>query len=155
MKVAIPIWGDRISPVLDTATRLLVVDTGGPETARFVVDLQGDDIVRRCARIGKLEVGTLICSAVSNPFRQRLVALDIQVIQGISGPVEEILAAYLQGNLFQEAFLMPGCRRGRQGRCSGPSQDGKRCEREGGKDRRRGCRRSTSNPNHRKQLEEA
>jgi len=155
MKVAIPIWGDRISPVLDTATRLLVVDSGAQETVRSVVDLEGDDIVRRCARIEKLEVGTLICSAVSNPFHQRLLASNIRIIQGISGPVEEVLKAYLQGNLFQEAFLMPGCRKGRQGRCKGPARDGRVCENTGGKERGRHCRHPASNPEHSKNVEEA
>ena len=155
MRVAIPIWGDRISPVLDAATRLLVVDTGGQETVRSVVDLQGDDMVRRCARIEKLEVDRLICSAVSNPFYQRLLAANIRVIQGISGPVEEVLKAYLQGNLFQEAFFMPGCRRGRQGRCTGSARGEKGCERKGGKDRRRSCRNPASSPEHSEKVEEA
>lgn len=152
MKVAIPIWGDRISPVLDTAARLLIVDTGGQESVRSVVDLQGDDIVRRCHRIERLEVGTLICSAVSNPFYQRLLASNIHIIQGISGPVEEVLEAYLQGNLFQEAFFMPGCRRGRQGRCTGPMRHGKTCE---DRDGRRRCRHSAPNPDHNEKIEEA
>ncbi|MGD8386530.1 MAG: NifB/NifX family molybdenum-iron cluster-binding protein, partial [Desulfobacteraceae bacterium] len=141
--------------VLDTATRILVVDSGGQENVRFVVDLQGDDIVRRCARIEKLEVGTLICSAVSNPFHQRLLASNIQVIQGISGTVEDVLEAYLQGDLFQEAFLMPGCRKGRQGRCTGPARDGRGCENRRGKERRRRCRQSVSNPQNSEKVEEA
>ena len=38
MKIAIPIWeGDKISPVLDTALRLLVVETENKsEVSRFV-----------------------------------------------------------------------------------------------------------------------
>ena len=34
MRVAIPIWGDKISPVFDTATRLLIVDVDGSESKR-------------------------------------------------------------------------------------------------------------------------
>ncbi len=113
MKVAIPVWGEKISPVFDTAAKLMVVDTGGAERSnRTSVSLAGDDLARRCARMQELGVDTLICSAISNPFRRRLNASNIEVIQGISGPTEAVLKAYQQGNLDQEAFRMPGYRKG-------------------------------------------
>jgi predicted Fe-Mo cluster-binding NifX family protein len=112
MRVAIPVWGDKISPVFDTATQLLVVDTGSERPERTSVSLEGDDLQRRCARMKELGVETLICSAISNPFYRSLRAANIEVIQGISGPKEEILQAYLHGNLYQEAFRLPGCPRG-------------------------------------------
>jgi len=109
MRVAIPIWGDKISPVFDTATRLLVVDIDGSEKNKRVIEsMEGDDIARRCAKIKALEVGTLICSAISNPFSRRISASDIRVIQGISGSAEEVLSAFINGKLYEDAFLMPG-----------------------------------------------
>lgn len=119
MKVAIPVWGDKISPVFDTAAQLMIVDTESEHLDRTGVSLEGDDLQRRCNRMKELGVEMLICSAISNPFCRRLKAENIEVIQGISGPKEEVLQAYLQGNLYQEAFRMPGCPRGKWGPAAG------------------------------------
>jgi predicted Fe-Mo cluster-binding NifX family protein len=127
MKVGIPVWGDKISPVFDTATQLMIVDTGSGHPERINVSLEGDDLRKRCARMKELGVETLICSAISNPFRRGLRAANIEVIQGISGPKEEILQAYLQGNLYQEAFRLPGCPRGKWGAEVSPRSEGGPC----------------------------
>jgi predicted Fe-Mo cluster-binding NifX family protein len=149
MKVAIPVWGDKISPVFDTATQLMIVDTGCESPVRTSVSLEGDDLQRRCARMKELGVETLICGAISNPFRRRLRAENIEVIQGISGPKEEILQAYLKGNLYQEAFRLPGCPRGKRGAAGGtipPEGDGCR-KKSPGKGRGGRCRLHAS-PEH-------
>jgi hypothetical protein len=39
-----------------------------------------------------------------------LEAAGIRVIQHVCGATEEVLAAFLGGNLDDRAFLMPGCR---------------------------------------------
>ncbi len=53
MKIAIPIWKDLISPVLDTASMLLIVDVEeeGREISRFQIFLDEQDAARRCFRI--------------------------------------------------------------------------------------------------------
>ena len=110
MRIVVPIWDDKVSPVLDTASRLLVVDAGDErQIARSEAYLDEQDISRRCFRIRKLGVDVLICGALSRPFSDLLAANGIHVIQGISGDIEEILAAYFNGTLDQSRFLMPGC----------------------------------------------
>ena len=112
MKIAIPIWEDRVSPVLDTASRLLIVEVvDQKEASRFETYLDEQDLSRRCVRIRGLEVDTLICGAISRPFLRMLAASGVDIIPGISGHPEEVLDAYLQGTLFHPRFLMPGCRR--------------------------------------------
>ncbi|MBU2497643.1 MAG: hypothetical protein KKE57_01965 [Proteobacteria bacterium] len=110
MRIAIPIWEDKISPVLDTASRLLVVEVENQsEASRFEIYLDEQQISRRCFRIQGLGVDILICGAVSRPFYRMLMASGIDVISGISGPAEDILDACLKGNLADSKFLMPGC----------------------------------------------
>ena len=114
MRIAIPIWEDKVSPVFDTALRLLVVEVENQkETSRFVYYIEEQDLTRKCHRIRNLDVDILICGAVSHPFLQILRASGLDVIQEISGQAEEVLEAYLQGNIFHSRFLMPGCRRAR------------------------------------------
>jgi predicted Fe-Mo cluster-binding NifX family protein len=114
MKIAIPIWEDRISPVLDAASRLLIVEVVDQEEAsRFETYLEDQELTHRCVRIRELGIHTLICGAVSNCFSKMLEASGIDIIPGISGHPEAVLDAYLRGNLCHSKFLMPGFHRDR------------------------------------------
>jgi predicted Fe-Mo cluster-binding NifX family protein len=111
MKIAVPIWEDKVSPVLDTAAKLLIVETlNRNEIGRTESLLDELEISRRCFRISKLKIDVLICGAISRPFSERLAAAGINIIPGISGAVEEIVAAYFSGTLNQSKYSMPGCR---------------------------------------------
>ena len=113
MRIAIPVWGNKVSPVFDTALKLLVVELKDMrEESRFLYHIDESELSQKCQRIKKLELDTLICGAISHVFLQMLLASGIDVIQEISGPAEDVLEAYLQGNIFQPKFLMPGCKRG-------------------------------------------
>jgi predicted Fe-Mo cluster-binding NifX family protein len=109
MKIAIPVWEDKVSPVLDTASRLMVVELkeGGPSN-RFEIYLDERDLSRRCMRIQDLCIDTLICGAVTRHFSEMLKALGIKIIQGVSGQPEAVLNAYLDGTLAHSKYLMPG-----------------------------------------------
>ncbi len=112
MKIAIPVWEDKVSPVLDTASRLLVVELEGQkEASRFETYLDEQDLSRRCIRIRRLGVDTLICGAISRGFSKILEGSGIHVVPGISGHPEDVLDAYLNGNLFRSKFFMPGYQR--------------------------------------------
>ncbi len=152
--MAIPVWGDKISPVFDTATRLMIVDTEAENSDRISLSLEGDDLARRCTRMKERGVETLICGAISNPFRRMLTAVNIEVVQGISGPKEDVLQAFLKGNLDQEAFRMPWCRRGMWGRVGeGNSEDGQ-CRKGTSGERWDGrCRRRSSSSRHKPKKE--
>jgi predicted Fe-Mo cluster-binding NifX family protein len=112
MKIAIPIWEDKVSPVFDTALRLLVVEIKDKkEASRFMYYIGDEDLTRRCQHIRTLNVDILICGAVSYAFLQMLQSSGLEVIKHISGQVEEVLKAYLKGNIYNTRFLMPGCKR--------------------------------------------
>ncbi len=115
MKIAIPVWYNKVSPVLDTASRLLIVEVEDrEELSRFEIYLDEPELSRRCVRIRAMDVDILICGAVSRPFWKLLAASGINVIQNISGNPEDVLEAYLKGTLFRSGFLMPGCKRTRE-----------------------------------------
>jgi predicted Fe-Mo cluster-binding NifX family protein len=110
MKIAIPTWRDRVSPVFDVAQQLLLVELiDVAEVSRQQVSLLETDPVRRARRVQDLQVQTLICCAVSEPLREALVGCGVEVIDHICGDVEEIVAAYQNGTLGEERFAMPGC----------------------------------------------
>ncbi len=113
MNIAIPVWEGKVSPVFDTASRLLVLKVEDKEEKhRFETYLEEKDLMRRFDRVQGLEVDILICGAISRQFHRMLSAGGIDVIPWISGPAEEILNAYLEGTLSDAKYLMPGCERG-------------------------------------------
>jgi predicted Fe-Mo cluster-binding NifX family protein len=111
MRIAVSIWENKVSPVLDMATKLLIVEQGvQKEESHFEVYLIKQEISQRCSFIRALEIDVLICGAVSRQFSRMLKASGINIISGISGPVKDVLKAYFHGNLLQPKFLMPGCK---------------------------------------------
>ncbi|MBW2030998.1 MAG: hypothetical protein JRH06_13120 [Deltaproteobacteria bacterium] len=109
MRVAISVWDDKISPVLDTASRLWVVDLDnqGP-TSRFEIFIEEQDLSRRCLRIVGSGIDTLICGAVSRPLLNMLESSGINIIPGIIGDKDDVLEAYIKGSLSNPKYLMPG-----------------------------------------------
>lgn len=114
MKVAIPIWDGRVSPVMDTARRLLVAEyDSGQEKSRTVVDMLQSGLAQRAGFISGLGVDVLICGAVSRQFERLLAASGVKVNPWMGGQVDEIITACIGGNLQQSHFSLPGCGRGR------------------------------------------
>ncbi|MEW6443771.1 MAG: NifB/NifX family molybdenum-iron cluster-binding protein [bacterium] len=122
MRVAIPHWHGRVSPVFDVATNLLLVDLEGEGKRRQAhVRLEADEPQARAWRLAETGTDVLICGAISWPLEMALVHAGIEVIPHTCGEVEHVLAAFLEGRLGQRPFLMPGCR-GRRRRFHGGRQ---------------------------------
>ncbi len=118
MKVAIPIWNGRVSPVMDTACHLLVVDfADGNEVSREAWDIPQVTIPYRVSFLADRGINVLICGAISHQFEQMLAVAGIKPIPWFGGDVDEIIAAYAGGALQNDNYRLPGCgRRRRQGR---------------------------------------
>jgi predicted Fe-Mo cluster-binding NifX family protein len=118
MKIAIPLWGDKISPVFDTAMKLLVVEfKNSREVSRLVYHIGEEDLSWRCHRIKDLNPDVVICGAISQLFLTMLNSTGIDVIQHIAGKIEDIIEAYLNDDISNTRFLMPGCKRRGLGCC--------------------------------------
>jgi len=110
MKIAIPVYRDNVSNVFDFAHRLLLVDI---ETAKVVerceVELKAESLPQRAGRLKKLEVDVLICGAISRVLANMITASGVQLLPYVTGSVDDVLQAYLNGQLVQSQFTMPGC----------------------------------------------
>jgi len=110
MRIAIPQWQGRVSPVFDVAGNLLLIDVdNGEESRREQHRLLGGDPLARVAELLALRPEILICGAISKPVEARLASAGVRVIGFICGPVDEVLGAFLGGELSKQAFIMPGC----------------------------------------------
>ena len=113
MRIAIPEWQGRVSPVFDVAVNLLLIDVeGGREVRREQRRLHGaDDSLARSGEFLSFGANILICGAISAPVEARLLASGVQVVGFTCGMVDDVLAAYLRGDLANRLFIMPGCKR--------------------------------------------
>jgi predicted Fe-Mo cluster-binding NifX family protein len=109
MRIAISIWEDKISPLFDTASKLLIIENETQkESSRYEVHLLKQDLSKKCRFMQSLHIDILICGAVSRQFSEMLKASGIKVISGITGPARDVLKAYQQGTPLHSKFFMPG-----------------------------------------------
>lgn len=110
MKVAVPVWKHRVSPVFDTACSVLVVTVdSGKEVSRSRIELQNGSLHHRVNALTASGVDALLCGAISRPLFEMLESAGIEVTPFLSGPTEELLEAFMEGRTIDSVYLMPGC----------------------------------------------
>ena len=122
MRVAIPIWNGRVSPVFDVAQRLVVSDADqGQLLDQKEYFVQADSLPARTQVLVDLGVEVLLCCAISNEQSQSLAGKGIRVIPHVCGPADKVVLAFLQDRLDEESLAMPGCKC--RHHCHGDSPD--------------------------------
>jgi len=110
MRIAIPVYGNYVSNVFDFAHRLLLVDIeNGREINRFEVELENQSPPLRAGQLKNLGVNVLICGAISRLLANITIASGIEVLPYVTGHIDNILQAYMKGQLIMPQFSMPGC----------------------------------------------
>ena len=110
MMIAIPFWQSRVSPVFDSASRLMLAHVeSGNVLSRHEAPLVEALLPRRAARLSELGVDVLVCGAISQPLKMMVTNCGIRVVAWVAGDVEDVLAAQVAGTLTEPRFMMPGC----------------------------------------------
>jgi predicted Fe-Mo cluster-binding NifX family protein len=118
MKIAIPYWQGRVSPVFDESREILLIDiTDGREKGRIEMQLQQIDPLLRAGYIADLGTELLICGAISLTLAKALASRNVKIFPHTRGSISEIIRALIQGNLGDPLFLMPGCHRENSADC--------------------------------------
>jgi predicted Fe-Mo cluster-binding NifX family protein len=113
-RIAIPIFKSRVSPVLDSCTRMLVVDIEQDrEIERREIYLEAFSLSERVNTLQKSHATTVICGGISDVLHNMLNSVNVSVITGIAGEVEEVVAAFMADRLKERRFRMPGYRKQR------------------------------------------
>lgn len=108
-RVAIPVFESRISPVLDSCHRMVVVDIEkGCEICRQELNLDKMSIHERIEVLTRWGIRKIICAGVSDVMCRFLAGKNIALISGIAGELEKIIDAYLCNRLDDACFMMPG-----------------------------------------------
>lgn len=114
MKVAIPVFENRISPRFDYAPDFRLYEIEGDKiTGIRELSCEGWDDNERVSQLKELGVDTLICGGIPNYLLGILTNNGIKVIPWIAGDTSEALTLFLQGRLNPGMVVCPGRRRKR------------------------------------------
>ncbi len=116
MKIAIPTFGDRVSPRFDCAQAFLVVTVeDGSPSERQEVAADGWAPYERINRLVELGADAVICGGIDCWSAESLRSAGIVLYGWVNGTIDEALNALCQGELSTESLIIADvrCRRGR------------------------------------------
>ena len=121
MKIAIPLFGTRISPRFDHAPSAMLINTDDDEKAVvdiYEMSLQDLHYLDRVKQLKASGVEVVICGGISNEMLELLRGRKIEVIPWVAGEAKEALRMFLLGKLIPGAILCPGKRMRQWGFCT-------------------------------------
>jgi len=114
MRLAVPEFNGRVSPVFDFCRKLVIIDPGEDgHFERFCVDWSEGERIDRARRLRELKVDILLCGGISCELAWDVARKGIRVFPWISGNTGEVLEAFLAGKLPDPRLTMPGCPKSR------------------------------------------
>ncbi|MFZ4440671.1 MAG: NifB/NifX family molybdenum-iron cluster-binding protein [Syntrophales bacterium] len=109
MKTVIPVFKNRVSPVFDWCSNLLLIEfQAGWEVKRTEVTSAGTDPVRQAGQLVELGAGMVVCGGIGEILRCMIEASNIRVIPGVFGDIDDVLAVLIAGELPHPRFVMHG-----------------------------------------------
>ncbi|MEA3505966.1 MAG: NifB/NifX family molybdenum-iron cluster-binding protein [Elusimicrobiota bacterium] len=111
IRVALPIWERRISPVFDVAKEILIADIEeGKLISQFDITPREKYLPRQAIFLSRWRVKILICGGISAYLARLISAQGIDIVPGIRGNADEVIKAFCQGEIPSNRFDMAGWR---------------------------------------------
>ena len=109
MRIAIPVWQNRVSPLFDTAAHLLVAESAGKKISKQeITSVESLTLFQRIDLLKKLNIDIFVCGGITGPILENIRDKNIKVIPFICGYVDKVLDALLKGKDIKVQFSMPG-----------------------------------------------
>jgi predicted Fe-Mo cluster-binding NifX family protein len=110
VKIAITVWGNRVSPVFDAASTLFVAHIEN----RMIIKksytsfnpAMPSDLIKL---LKKMQVSVLMCGAISTKPADLMVENDIKLISFVTGNALKLLDNFAGKQTIEKTFMMPGC----------------------------------------------
>jgi len=122
VKVAIPVFGVRVSPRLDFAPAFVLAEVeNGKVARREMVQAAGWPRLGRIEKLARMGVDVLLCGGIDRRTALQCEALGIRVFAWVTGEAEDALRGLLDGEVDSGVMVGAGGRRcGRWRFRSGP-----------------------------------
>lgn len=115
--IAVPVYQERVSPLLDVAKKFAVYEIiAGEIKQKIIADIHSDDEAERFGKLKEIGVSLIIGGAVSSFISELINTKGIRLVSWISGPVDDIIELYLKDELKSVQGKNFTCRRGRKRR---------------------------------------
>jgi predicted Fe-Mo cluster-binding NifX family protein len=110
MKLAITVWNQRIAPVFDSARNAIIVELrDGHVIGRHELDMDRIDPAGKAWLLRTEGVRELVCGAISYEVEAMVRDQGIRVVPFIAGDVELVIQAWIERQLENDSYSMPGC----------------------------------------------
>ena len=116
MKLAIPVFRDRVSPRFDFSPEIWIVEVEkGEVVGKERIPTQNLNLLQRLEQVTANGVEKVICGGIDGFCANQLGGKGIEVVQDVIGEAEVVLTDFLKGR------LRPGfrCERKRRHHCRG------------------------------------
>lgn len=118
--VALPVFNERISPLLDVANRFAIYEIVDDRISqKIMVSLHDESVIQRVQKLKELGVSLIIGGAVSGFVTHVIAEKGIRLISWINGEADKVIHSYLRDDLDYAAEDTRGCGRGRRRGCRG------------------------------------
>lgn len=108
MRVALTVWGNRISPVFDSAQKLLIIEIENHQVVGKTYEPFDSESPSLLENLQRLDISVLICGAISERPANLIATSKIKLIPFITGNAVQVLEQYLSNKPFPPAYFMPG-----------------------------------------------
>jgi predicted Fe-Mo cluster-binding NifX family protein len=110
VKIAITIWGNRISPVFDAAHTLLTARIENRMILnKTYTPFDPDSPQELIQTLKRMDVTTLICGAISTKPADFIVENNIKLISFVTGNALDFLDSFATRQTIEKIHMMPGC----------------------------------------------
>ena len=110
--LAVPVYQERISPLLDVAKKFTLYEIhDGEIRQKIYINIHEDNESLRIEKLKELGVSVIIGGAVSCFVSDIIHSKNIRLISWASGLVDNIVESYIKGDLKQDQLDNQQCRR--------------------------------------------
>ena len=110
MKLAITIWGNRVSPVFDAAGTLLVARVANREIIeKNYIPFEPGSHEKLIRLLKKLNIGLMVCGAISTHPANLIIENQIRLLSFVTGDAWQVLDHLARKESLEKNFMMPGC----------------------------------------------
>jgi predicted Fe-Mo cluster-binding NifX family protein len=109
VKLAVTVWGNRISPVFDAASTLLVAEIKNKKIAGvYYTAFDPESPIDLIHTLKKNHVAILVCGAISKTPASLILDQQIHLISFVTGNVRQFLDSFALKQTVGKKYRMPG-----------------------------------------------
>lgn len=109
-RIAISCRGERIAPVFDSSKEIWIFDIRSAEASDIGRDIMpSGSSAQRAIYLILNGIDVLVCGALSIDIYNTLIGCGLTLVPFRKGMVEDVVKAWIRGDILAPSFTMPGC----------------------------------------------